>query len=214
MSGPHFDAESDRLTEAGITVAARTDRSAQSERHSATPQSTITKSPPRHEESPPSGTEPAAAKKQQRRPILVGAAIVVVVFAAVRATLYVVQREIRNHYPANRNPNSSRRATAVCRPGFNTYGHCDGYTRAADHNASGQPRRAGSAVPHRTQRPVGRDAWYPDATIRNGHRACELLAQNPDKSAATDTLLAQLSAAGKAGHSTRRRNGRGPMLSW
>ncbi|MBS4730116.1 serine/threonine protein kinase [Mycobacterium sp. SM1] len=91
------DAESDRPTEAGVTVAARTAGSAQAERHSAKPPSTTTKSPPRPEESPPSGTEPAVAKKQRRRrrPILVGAAIAVVVFAAVGATLYVVERE--NH---------------------------------------------------------------------------------------------------------------------
>ncbi|MBS4730115.1 DUF732 domain-containing protein [Mycobacterium sp. SM1] len=40
----------------------------------------------------------------------------------------------------------------------------------------------------------------PDATIRNGHRACELLAQNPEPSAATRTLLAEQTAAGAAGN--------------
>jgi hypothetical protein len=39
----------------------------------------------------------------------------------------------------------------------------------------------------------------PDAVIRNGHRACELLAQNPDPAAATRRLLAEQTAAGAAG---------------
>lgn len=90
------DPERDLLTEAGISVTARTDRSAQAERHSAKPQSTTTKSPPRLEESPPSGTKPAGAKKQRtRRPILVGAATAVAVFAAIGATLYIHERD--NH---------------------------------------------------------------------------------------------------------------------
>ena len=57
------DPERDLLTEAGITVTARTDRSAQAKRHSAKPQSTTTKSPPRLEESPPSGTKQAGANE-------------------------------------------------------------------------------------------------------------------------------------------------------
>ncbi|MDI3313993.1 MAG: serine/threonine-protein kinase [Mycobacterium sp.] len=90
------DAESDRPTQAGITVSARAVGSVQAERYSAKPQSTTTKSPPRSEDSLPSGPEPAAAKKQRRRrPILVGAAIAVAVLAAIGATLYVVERE--NH---------------------------------------------------------------------------------------------------------------------
>ncbi|MBS4730652.1 serine/threonine protein kinase [Mycobacterium sp. SM1] len=89
------DADSDRLTEAGITVAARTAGSAQSVRHGAKPQSTTTKSPLRPEESPPSGSAPTAAQNsRRRRPILVGAVIVVVV-AAIGATLYVIERD--NH---------------------------------------------------------------------------------------------------------------------
>lgn len=39
----------------------------------------------------------------------------------------------------------------------------------------------------------------PDAVIRNGHRACELLTQNPDPAAATRRLLAEQTAAGAAG---------------
>jgi hypothetical protein len=39
----------------------------------------------------------------------------------------------------------------------------------------------------------------PDAVIRDGHRACELLARKPDKSWATRTLLAENTAAGAAG---------------
>lgn len=39
----------------------------------------------------------------------------------------------------------------------------------------------------------------PDAVIGDGHRACELLAQKPDKSWATRTLLAENTAAGAAG---------------
>ncbi|MDI3312948.1 MAG: serine/threonine-protein kinase [Mycobacterium sp.] len=86
------DAESDRLTAAGITVAARTAGAAQVERYSAKPQSTNAKPPLRSEDSLPSSTEPAAAKRQRRRrPILVGAEIAVVVLAAIGATLYVVE---------------------------------------------------------------------------------------------------------------------------
>jgi serine/threonine protein kinase, bacterial len=81
------DGASDRGTEAGPTVVApapgsRTPpavggprgRSAQSRRHSPTPQSTPTKSPPRPKESQPRTTEPTAAKeKRHRRPrILLG----------------------------------------------------------------------------------------------------------------------------------------------
>jgi hypothetical protein len=39
----------------------------------------------------------------------------------------------------------------------------------------------------------------PDAVVRDGHRACELLVQKPDKSWATRTLLAENTAAGAAG---------------
>ncbi len=98
-------AESDRGTEAGITVASATTGSetqvavrrppggaVQSARHSATPGSTATKSPPPPKEGPPSGTEPAAAKTKRRKRtrILLGSALAVVVVAAIVATVYVV----------------------------------------------------------------------------------------------------------------------------
>jgi hypothetical protein len=40
----------------------------------------------------------------------------------------------------------------------------------------------------------------PDAVIGDGHRACELLAQNPNRSAVTRKLLAEETAAGTAGN--------------
>jgi len=90
------DPERDLLTEAGISVTARTDRSAQAKRHSAKPQSTTTKSPPRLEERPPSGTKQAGeTNPRRRRPIVVGAAIAVAVFAAIGAALYMDERD--NH---------------------------------------------------------------------------------------------------------------------
>ncbi len=104
------DAESDHGTEAGPTVAAHTagskaptavgrprGKSAQSEGHSPTPQSTATKSPPQPKESPPSGTEPAptAAKEKRHRRlrILVGSAAALVACAAIAAIAYVVQSQ-------------------------------------------------------------------------------------------------------------------------
>jgi serine/threonine protein kinase, bacterial len=86
-------AESDRGTEAGITVAAPIAGSAQSGRHSATPESTATaQSPPRPKESPPPEAEPATAKRQRRMRyrILFAAAMAVVVLAAAAATVYRV----------------------------------------------------------------------------------------------------------------------------
>ncbi|MGO9031839.1 protein kinase domain-containing protein [Mycobacterium sp.] len=99
------DAESDRGTEAGPTVAAHAagskaptavgrprGKSAQSEGHSPIPQSTATKSPPQPKESPPSGTEPAptaAKEKRHRWPrILVGSAAALVACAAIAAIVY------------------------------------------------------------------------------------------------------------------------------
>lgn len=191
------DAESDRPTEAGVTVAGRTAGSAQAKRHSAT----TTKSPPGLEESPPSGTEPAAAKKQRRRhrPILIGAAIAVVVFAAVGATLYVVERE--NH--ATTTPPTGTPAPVAAPPPSVVPASTPTVTVTA---TPARPTTTQAASPAELDQRYltelsglwGGTPGDPDATIRNGHRACELLAQNPDKSAATDTLLAQLSAAGNA----------------
>jgi serine/threonine-protein kinase len=91
----NVDAQRDRLTEGGVTVAARTLGSPHAKRHSAIPQSTAAKSRPRPEDSPPSAIERTVANTWWRwRPILVGAAIAVVVFVAV-ATLIVVRRD--NH---------------------------------------------------------------------------------------------------------------------
>jgi serine/threonine-protein kinase len=86
-------AESDRGTEAGITVAAPVAGSAQSGRHSATPESTATAQwAPRPEESPSSGAEPTAAKgrRRTRYRILFAAVMAIVLLAAVAATVYRV----------------------------------------------------------------------------------------------------------------------------
>ncbi|MEB4210970.1 DUF732 domain-containing protein [Mycobacterium sp. 94-17] len=45
----------------------------------------------------------------------------------------------------------------------------------------------------------GGKPYKPNAVINDGHRACELLAQNPDQAAATRRLLAEHTAAGAAG---------------
>jgi serine/threonine-protein kinase len=111
------DAESDRGTEAGPTVAAHAavsktptaigrprGKSAQSEGHSPIPQSTATKSPPRPKESPPSGTEPAPAAAKEKRHrwprILVGSAAALVACAAIVATVYVVRSKSDPTVPA------------------------------------------------------------------------------------------------------------------
>jgi serine/threonine protein kinase, bacterial len=195
------DAESDRPTEAGVTVAARTAGSAEAERHNAKPQPAPTKSPPRPEESPSSGTEPAAAKKHRgrRRPILVGAAIAVVVFAAVGATLYVVERV--NHATAPPPPAAPTPVAAPPPPVVPASTPTVTVTATPD-----RPTTTQAASPAELdQRYLTKITvlWaghpnHPDAVIRNGHRACELLAQNPDKSAATDSLLAEQAAAGTA----------------
>lgn len=187
------DADGDRPTEAGVTVGART--------AGAKPQSTTMQSPPRLAESTPSGTEAAAGTKQRRRrrAILVGAAIAVV-FAAVGATLYV---ERENH--ATTTPDAGTPTPVTSPPPSVVPASTPTVTVTAT---------AARPTPTQTASPAELDQRYlneitglwggrpykPDTTIRNGHRACELLAQNPDPSAATRTLLAEETAAGTAGN--------------
>ncbi|WP_369829713.1 serine/threonine-protein kinase [Mycobacterium sp. E2479] len=86
-------AESDRGTEAGVTVAAPVAGSAQSGRHSPTAETTAAaEAPPPPKESPPSEAEPATTERQRhtRYRILFAGAMAVVVFAAVAATVYQV----------------------------------------------------------------------------------------------------------------------------
>ena len=115
--------ERDRGSKTPTAVGRPRGKSAQSEGHSPTPQSTATKSPPRPKESPPSGTEPAAAKEKRHRRhrILLGAAVAVVACAATAAIVYVVQSQ--NDATTARAPStpgpaaqSSTQDPAVARP--------------------------------------------------------------------------------------------------
>jgi serine/threonine-protein kinase len=95
--------ESDRGTDPGITVAAPIAGSWQSERHSATPESTATaQSPLPPEEGRLPEAEPATAKRQRRARyrVLVGAAMAVALLAAIAATVHVVMPKNKNKTPS------------------------------------------------------------------------------------------------------------------
>ena len=105
-----IDAQSDRRTEAAITIAAPTigtknltaaseprTKSALPKRHTATPQSTAKSRHPPFKETPPSGAKPpqvGARQTRRRRPrMLLGAAVLAVaVFGLITALVYVLER--------------------------------------------------------------------------------------------------------------------------
>ena len=112
------DTETDRSTEAGITVAARTPGTNTQVAVSRPHGRSAKESPPSEAESPLAA---AKQKRRRRRRILLGAAMAVVVFAGIVATVYVVER--KNNATTARAPStlgpaaqSSTRDPAVAGP--------------------------------------------------------------------------------------------------